>query len=347
MGPAILSSIGVRRGMPPYWFVFDMDETLTHVSPYYNLICTFFLNDFMIALDRENLVRSPPEEIEEPLEEAYKHFVKFCAKQEASKQPIGFLRPGMKELFEKIGMLKDRKQAAGCMIYSNNKTRRLLEFMRDLIHAVVGRDDLICDVADYLDTRRPKKERQKTLTTIQKILLNGPCEANVAASDIFFFDDMEHTDIRSKIGARYIRVYPYTYKTDENKVLNLYFKSLRMEGILTKSALRKAFFRHLRGACVHKSIHEDDSVEEFRAYLLQHILSKKGDARVPLTTEANNSLQPILSSLDRMLPKKNHIEIPILRNDSVDFGENPLSAIRVGGRRTTRRLKRVKETYSE
>ena len=28
--------------MPPYWFVFDLDETLTHMNPYFNVICSFF-----------------------------------------------------------------------------------------------------------------------------------------------------------------------------------------------------------------------------------------------------------------------------------------------------------------
>lgn len=315
--------------MPPYWFVFDLDETLAHVTPYHHLVCSFFLKEFAEDAAKgqpafAKFIRETPEILRDALNEAYTHFVEVCALQERSKHPLGILRPGVKDVFVKIGELKDAGIAGGAIIYSNNGTRKNLEFIRDIVHATVGRSDLICDVADLWDVRRPQQELQKKVETIKTILKDGPCNTSVDSNDIFFFDDIIHHDIFSQIGERYVRVRPYSYKVHEEKLLNLYFKSLRWSGILTKPELRNAFFEHISGVCINASLKGGDSVETFKEIFLNDMVTRKRGRQYGNAPPMNNSFMPAMKMMDEMLPRQ----------------ENTLSATQTAGRRKTRRKRR-------
>jgi hypothetical protein len=292
-----------KGGMPPYWFVFDMDETLTHVSPYRVLLCTFFTAEFAKAMKREG--KATPEEIREPLAKAYEEFFRACVAAETSAHPLGILRPGMAELFQRIGKLKDEGNVGGCLIYSNNRTRRILEFIRDFIHAILGRDDLIGDIAHARDKRRGEEGSAKRVATILKFLRDGPYEAaGVKEEDIFFFDDIDHADISAKIGDRYIRVWPYEYRVNTDRIVKLYMESLRKAGFLTNKPLMQSFIRHIAGSCFIKDLHENDTNEEFKEHITKSIhdqvaMWNKSFGPHPSTPprEANDSLKPILARL--------------------------------------------------
>ncbi len=286
--------------MPPYWFVFDMDETLTHVSPYRVLLCTFFSREFAKAVDREG--KLAPEEIREPLAKAYEKFFEACVVAEKSRQPLGILRPGMADLFRRIGELKDAGIAGGCMIYSNNRTQRILQFIQDLIHAVVGRNDLIGDIVHAGDGRRDGEGSTKKVSTILKIL-----PGKVKEEDIFFFDDIDHPDISEKIGDRYIRVWPYDYRVNTERIMELYMNALRKAGFLTNKGLMKIFLRHIDGSCFIQGLDENDTNEVFKGRLIQSIndqvaMWNKSFGPNPRTPprEANDSLKPVLARLESL-----------------------------------------------
>lgn len=293
--------------MPPYWFVFDMDETLTHVSPYRVLLCSLFPGEFAAALGRPT--REVPAEISQPLEKAYNEFLAGCARAEMSGHPLGILRPGMREIFQRIGELKDAGIAGGCMIYSNNRTRRLLEFMKDLIGLVVGRDDLLLEIVHAGDERRGGEGNTKRIHTILKLLREGPYRAaDVTKEDIFFFDDIDHPDIREKIGDRYIRVYPYDFRVNTDRVLEIYIVSLRKAGFSTNPGLRRVFFNYIMGQpCYINGLKETDTMSHFRGLMEKAIDEQitrwnKSFGPHPRTAprEANNSLRPILTELKDM-----------------------------------------------
>lgn len=286
--------------MPPYWFVFDMDETLTHVSPYRVLLCTFFSSEFAEAVGREG--KLVPEEIREPLAKAYEKFFEACVVAEKSRQPLGILRPGMVDLFQRIGELKDAGVAGGCIIYSNNRTQRILQFIQDLIHAVVGRNDLIGDIVHAGDKRRGDEGSQKKVSTILKIL-----PGKVKEEDIFFFDDIDHPDISEKIGDRYIRVWPYDYRVNTERIVELYMKSLRKGGFLTNKPLMKSFLGHITGSCFIKDLDENDTNTVFEKRLIQSIndqvaMWNKSFGPNPRTPprEANDILKPVLARLEAL-----------------------------------------------
>jgi hypothetical protein len=290
--------------MPPYWFVFDMDETLTHVSPYRVLLCTFFSSEFAKAVGG----KLAPEEIREPLAKAYEKFFEACVTAEKSRHPLGILRPGMVDLFHRIGELKDAGVAGGCMIYSNNRTQRILKFIQDLIHAVVGRNDLIGDIVHAGDDRRGGEGNTKKVSTILKNLAGVPYNATeVKEEDIFFFDDLDHLDILEKIGDRYIQVWPYDYRVNTERVMELYMNALRKAGFLTNKGLMKIFLRHITGSCFIKDLDENDTKEVFKGRLIQSINEQVAmwnksfgpNPRTP-SREANDSLKPVLARLESL-----------------------------------------------
>lgn len=319
----------------PKWFVFDLDETLAHVNPYHLLVCTFFLADFATAVGRVDIARATPEILREPLADAYRRFVEYCGARERSENPIGIIRSSMVKLFVKIGQLKDAGVAGGCMIYSNNGTRNMLAFIRDVIHAAAGRDDLICDIAHLGDPRRRMEGQTKKIETIQRILRNGPCGATVEPEDVFFFDDINHDGISPYIGDQYIRVFPYTYRVNADEMLNLYLKSLRHAGIFTNPELRAAFIRHVQGVCVGPITPEatnEQFVDKLRINIKQ---TNAGPA-----PKVDRDLERFISRLDSMLPRGPNNEnvlgnnpLSAIQINEPNLGNNPLSAIQTAGRR--------------
>ena len=253
--------------MPPYWFVFDLDETLTHVNTYFSLVCTFFQKDVALNAKRPNLAKAIPQQLEIPLQEAYKLFIEECANTEKTNEPLGILRPGILDLFIRIGQLKDIGLAGGAFIYSNNSTRSLLQFIADILHAATGKDSLICDIVHLNDIRRNSEGATKTFRTIQHIIQEAKCGGSAPhPSDIFFFDDLLHPDIQSNIGENYIQVDPYTYKVNADKLIDIYFDSLRMAGILDTLDLQPLFLEYINGGCFSGLKHTNTALQ-FRTAL--------------------------------------------------------------------------------
>ena len=183
--------------MPPYWFVFDLDETLTHMNPYFATICSFFTDEVAIEAGAAHMAVARSAVLDGPLQTAYENFVRAVAAEELGPTPLGVVRPGVIELFREIGRLKDAGLAGGAFIYSNNGTMRILQFVADVIHEALGRRDLFCDYSHLRDPRRipdkptPEDKPLKLFQRIQDIILTGPCSAVAApaAEDVFFFDD--------------------------------------------------------------------------------------------------------------------------------------------------------------
>lgn len=323
--------------MPPYWFVFDLDETLTHMNPYFCLICSFFLRDIAINAGRPNLAKNVPASLGDRVQEAYDLFVQRCAEAELSGEPLGILRPGIVNLFRKIGQLKDAGVAGGAFIYSNNGTKRVLQFVADVLHSAVGRNDLICDNVHLRDARRgPEvRSRVKQIATILSILQSAPCSASVVptADDIFFFDDTIHPDIRAAIGDKYIQVSPYSYQVDAGKMGDIYIQCLRDVGILDGANLQRDFFGHMGKSCFFEKIFPFSTEED-----LEREIRRQFKQLQPLPYQPpveDESLDDILARLDNMLA-------PVAPNN---LGNNPLSAIQnnalTGGRK--RKFKQTKK----
>ncbi len=327
----------------PYWFVFDLDETLAHVSPFHFLVCTFFQAEFATEVRRPNLAVPTPEPLVEPLTNAYRRFVELCAAQETSGNPVGILRPRVLDVFSKIAALKDAGIAGGAMIYSNNGTRKILEFIRDVIHASLGRTDLICDCIHLNDPRRGAEGAVKQFRTIKRILEGGPCAGGVVKStDVFFVDDLVHPEISAYIGNRYMHVLPYKHRANADILLSMYLASLRDAGILTDPVLRPIFFHHVTRACVGPF--DPNSGEDTFVEKLKINIRKTADG----SPVDNHGMDYFLMRLDDLMPAGNHVAVPVVANaaNNNGLGNNPLSAIQTGGRKRrkgTRRRKNLRK----
>jgi FMN phosphatase YigB (HAD superfamily) len=198
----------------PY-LVFDLDETLAE------LYSTFY---FLISLTPEPPETRTPSDVEfkSKLDVAYKLFVKKVLSAETShtEPPLGVLRPGILQVFEKIQQLKNKGHVKGVMIYSNNGHLESLEFIRDLIHEHLGTNDLILECI-HREHHMRNEERagsdgypNKTWNVLSTILKNPPVEApaDLSPEAVYFFDDQLHTDLKMHLKKNYIRVPPYTFK---------------------------------------------------------------------------------------------------------------------------------------
>jgi hypothetical protein len=341
--------------MPPYWFVFDLDETLTHMNPYFAAICSFFTDEIAIEAGAPQLAVARPGALNGPLQAAYENFVSAVAAEELGPTPLGVVRPGAIELFREIGRLKDAGLAGGAFIYSNNGTMRILQFVADVIHEALGRRDIICDYSHLRDPRRtpdkptPKDKPLKLFHRIQEIISTGPCSPVAAPApepeDVFFFDDIQHDDILFAIGQNYIQVLPYTYQVNADRFATLYFNALTQAGILTNNALRTEFFRFTRLACFPE-LQPGNATNTLRPIFRGKMKSKNlfdpnpyGNPNPPVN---DGSLNAITARLQAMGPPANNglgnnpLNAIQINNGNNGLGNNPLNAIQVAGRRRRR-----------
>jgi hypothetical protein len=298
------------------------------------------LREFARNAGKPQYGKNIPASLGGKVQEAYELFVQRCAEAERSTEPLGIVRPGILDVFSRIGQLKDLGLAGGAFIYSNNPTQRLLHFIADVIQAGVGRTDLICDYVHMLDERRNnavEKERQtstKRIATILRILQSAPCNASVVptANDIFFFDDMIHPNIRDAIGDRYIQVGKYEYEVDAGKMGDIYIQCLRDVGILDGGALQHDYFDYMGASCFFGQIKPTSDEATLRREIRRQFKQL-----MPLPYERpvdDGTLNPIVARLDAMLAQNN-------------LGNNPLNAIQVnaltGGRRRKRSSRKTKK----
>jgi len=232
----------------PY-FVFDLDETLGNFhTPFY------FLYDYQRTNTRspneqtKRITITPPPELIPYIHTAYTTFVQLVAQQEQSHNPLGIIRPGMIQVFQQLAAMKEAGLCEGVVIYSNNGALSNLHFARDVLHAAIGINDLICDCIHWHHPVRheeyttPYQEgaADKTWKVFQTILTKGACQASadrVTPSNCYFFDDQEHPDLETVLGDHYIHMNEYPYIASFSRVANLYLESLRVAGLTKDSRL--------------------------------------------------------------------------------------------------------------
>jgi hypothetical protein len=179
------------------YFVFDLDLTLADID-------TKLYNNIQLHTNKY------------AMEEDYFSFVSECAEQEISENPIGFLRPGLvqslllpldfKPYMEQILDLKKKGICQGVIIYSNNGSLNCLHFIRDVIHLILGVNDLICHCIHRTYQGRPRTgDPAKTWNELKTILNNSNNSNNSCAiynlepSNVVFFDDRSDHQIRNEL----------------------------------------------------------------------------------------------------------------------------------------------------
>ena len=82
----------------------------------------------------------------------------------------------------------------------------------------------------------------KTWNVLRNIMINGNTRAatNLATTDVYFFDDLDHSDLRKKLGINYYKVPSYNFKASIDRIGEIY-----------KNAIYKA---NIKGAKLKKYI---------------------------------------------------------------------------------------------
>lgn len=207
------------------YIVFDLDETLAELYP------TFYF----IASLRPNLQHTLPDDFKAELANAYKLFTKNVLSQELNPTaPLGVLRPGILRVFEMIQQLKIKGKVKGVVIYSNNGHLESLEFIRDLIHQHLATTDLILECIHWGHHLREEERGRtqgsanktwKVLSTILKQPIIGAA-SDLQPNSVYFFDDMNHTDLKVHLKNNYVQVPSYTFKASVDTLLQLFTEAI-------------------------------------------------------------------------------------------------------------------------
>ena len=187
----------------PFFFVFDLDETLAEVYPLFDI-----LEDALTTR------RSTA---------AYRALVRRVAAEGGR----GILRPGIRETMQRLHDLQRKSLVDGVWIYSNNGHLRSLHFIRDVIHAFLdtgqnGRP-LILECIHWNHPRRTDapERNDKTWDSLRRFLPEG-----TTADHVFFVDDLDHPDLHAALGDHYLQVPPYEYHVPFDDLLDVYEEAL-------------------------------------------------------------------------------------------------------------------------
>lgn len=210
------------------YFIFDMDETLAELYSVYYFVASLRVSEI---LREEGNEISPS--LEKQLKKDYKQFVKGILLEEISLSPLGILRPGILNIMKQLYELQKTGKVAHVVIYSNNQHLQSLEFIKDLIHTYLGTNDLIRDCIHWnhfmrLEETKSLDQPTKTWNILKNILVMSHCQAphTLQQKDVFFFDDLNHTDLQKNLGTNYYKVQAYNFKASFDRIAEIYKKSL-------------------------------------------------------------------------------------------------------------------------
>jgi hypothetical protein len=182
------------------------------------------------------------------LDIAYTSLVKRIAEAEMSKKPLGIFRPGIFKLFKEVAKLKAAKKVQGVIMYTNNGSLPLVNFVRDVFHYAV-KNPVFDGVYYFHHALRTKDMSGKPSPSKNwlelKRLLSDIGAPDLEPKDVMFFDDQMHQHLTAILGSNYIKVNSYDYKVPHERVLEIYHKSLKDSDLLTDMS-KDNFFNYVK-----------------------------------------------------------------------------------------------------
>jgi len=211
------------------YFVFDMDEAIAELYSVFYCITSLRLEE---TLKESNINTPLSPALEKQLYNAYQLFVKKVLHEETSAKPLGIMRPGVLHIMKSLHRLKQSKKVAKVIIYSNNGNLQCLEFIRDVIHEYLGAP-LIAECVHRLHPLREESTirytpspagLEKTWGNLRRVLIEGKAKApsTLKASDVYFFDDLDHRDLHNGLGDHYYQVPAYRFRASFERIGELY-----------------------------------------------------------------------------------------------------------------------------
>lgn len=237
------------------YFVFDLDETLAEVYSAYYFIASLKLRETVQTTNsgsksksksKRMHIASVPIWLQTELNRAYECFLQRILDEETSMKPLGILRPGILDIMSDIHALQCEGAIKDVVIYSNNGHLESLHFVRDLIHCYLGRTNLIKDCIHWHHPMRDEERiliagfPNKTWNVLRRIMSSPPCHAphTLHPTDVHFFDDLEHWDLKRVLKQNYHQVPPYEFKASFERLAAIFRDSLK-EAKVSQEAIKE------------------------------------------------------------------------------------------------------------
>lgn len=213
----------------------------------WRILCNLKQTEFF-HLNQQKAAPIPNDNMTWELDISYTSLVKRIAEAELSKKPLGIFRPGIFKLFKNIVKLKASKKVQGVLIYTNNGSLPLVNFVRDVFHYVVKNPvfDGVFYMHHPLRTRdmSGKPSPSKNWPELKR-LFNDIGAPELEPKDVMFFDDQMHGHLTAVLGSNYIKVQPYEYVVPQKPVLEIYHKAL-MDSDLLSDMNKIDFFNYVK-----------------------------------------------------------------------------------------------------
>lgn len=232
------------------YLAFDLDGTLGNFMVLWKMLCALRQNEFY-AFKPVKVIPTPSEDLKWDLDISYSSFVKRVATLETSQAPLGIFRPGIFNLFKTVNQLKAEGKINGVIMYTNNGSLSLVNFIKDVINYVC-KSNAFDGVFYYHHQLRVKgadgkPQPQKTWAELKVLLKSIGAPDAIKPNEVMFFDDQDHYSLITNLGANYIKVDSYNYNPPLATVLDIYYKSLKNSDLVTD--IKKKNFLTYSSAC--------------------------------------------------------------------------------------------------
>jgi hypothetical protein len=245
-----------------------MDGTIGSFAILKRMLCIFNQPSFFIKTPEK--IPQGNEKLNTILSVSYTNFVRRILENELSAKPLGLFRPGIFTLFAKIAALRKQGLIKGVIIYSNNQTESLVNFVKDVINHTAPPGEPIIDVGFFrfsmqriaINARIGNPE--KTWVEVKQLLASIGASPEIEPKHVIFFDDLVHKDLKTNLGHNYINVEEYIHNPPVIDVLEVYRKAL-VDDNKDLGVNVKAIMNYIKG-CTHDL--EQESVNTYLTAIL-------------------------------------------------------------------------------
>lgn len=343
---------------------FDLDETLGKflATEFYLMALQPFTNPYDATWSGKYGTGKYPapvplsDTLRSALDNAFDRFIE-CLAEKYKASDIGLLRSGIVDIARRLQELKEAGRVNSVVIYSNNGSLSQLQMASRLIERLSNAPGLFCNLIHWFHPSRQTEivwgkpgRGTKTLQVLLKAFETGTCKQETVDLDqVYFFDDIDHPDIRFALGDRYFRVPRYDFDVDSAILDECFKQAFFGAGLDTNGEYFKYMSALLGGqttfdsvmAFIHKmkeprTLHKPNNTtfrRKFNSHFPKHI--------------GRNEFQKAVTTM-RSLEKKLNLGAALNANEQTSLnrsravinqyeGQNPNS---MGGKRKQRKTRR-------